>query len=148
MDRGIYNLNLDDLVPNAFIALNNRSNERITEISLDIIKKYGDEVSKKLKQDDKQVVFNLSKDAIILFSEKYSNFFALKDNETHLSKSTYVILNDGIEVKDLVINFRGNLPLGLLLAYTNKQVIQRGLLNYFESPKENSIIKQKKLEYK
>lgn len=130
---------LSDMVANAFIELQKRE-LNINELSLTLIEKYGDEVAKKIKEDGTKTMFSLSRNATEYFRTQYQEFFTLKEND--YNSETTVKLNDGIKIDILIKNFRGYLPLNLLLAYANEDVVQKGLLNnIYESEKQ--IVKKK-----
>jgi len=120
MEKEIFNLYLEDMVVNAFIEINSVSRKKINEISLQTIELYGTFVAKKLEEENAKVVYCLSRELTENFRVIHGDLFTLKDSS--------VILNDGVKVETLIEKFRGNLPLKLLLAYMDKKVVEKGLL--------------------
>lgn len=147
MSNESYVLSFEDMVANAFIELNGRSNERVNEIPLAVIEKYGEEVAKKLISEQVKVSFNLSRNNTENFKSSYGDVFSLKEDKNYLSRYSTVILNNGFDIKYLIKRFRGYLPLNLLLAYIDEDVIENGLLTSDSLVKENNNM-QKKLGYK
>lgn len=130
---------LSDMVANAFIELQKRE-LNINELSLITIERYGEEVAKKLKKEGIKPMFSLSRNSTEHFKTQYQEFFTLKEND--YNSETTVKLNDGIKIDILIKNFRGYLPLKLLLAYTNEDVVQKGLLNNIYEV-EKTLVKKK-----
>lgn len=138
MEQEIFNMFIDDMVANAFIELNNiENNERVNEIPLAIIEKYGDEVAKKIVADGNKVAFCLSRESYEKFKFDYNDFFTTKEGT-----NSSVILNDRIETEDLIKKFRGYLPFKLLLAYMDKEVVKKGLLEPM-GLKQGKVIQKK-----
>lgn len=138
--KGMSCLFLEDMIANAFIELNSK-NVNIKELSLDLVEKYGNEVSKKLKEQNKRVAFCLSRDATEEIKERYKRYFTFND------KISSVILNDEISVSELIVRFRKYLPLDQLFAYMDDQVVEKGLLEPLSMLEHEGSI-QKKLEYR
>lgn len=130
---------LNDMVANAFIELKKRKLSG-NEISLILIERYGEEVAKKLKEEGIKPMFSLSRNSTEHFKTQYQEFFTLKEDD--YTKETIVKLNDGIEIDYLIEHFRGYLPLNLLLAYANEDVVQKGLLNNIYEV-EKTLVKKK-----
>lgn len=144
MNKEMYGIVIEDMVANAFIELNKRNKERVSEISFDIIEKYGNAVFEKLEKDGKKVYFSLSNDNTQRFIINYSNYFTLKDDDIDSDMYSSIILNDDVEIDKLIVRFRTYLPLDLLMAYSDKETVKNGLLEPISLLKqENSI--QKKL---
>lgn len=144
MNEERYMICLHDMVPNAFVELKKRG-INVNELTIDLIEKYGDEVAAKLKKDGKKIMFGLSRTATEHFRVNYQEYFTLKDGENDPEFS--VILNDGIELDELIKKFRGFLPLDLLLAYSNEEVVQKGLLDNM-SIGEKPAVKKKSIKDK
>lgn len=132
MNKRIYYLSLETIVPNAFIELLKR-NQNTENIPLIVIEKYAHEVANKLKQNGNNIKYGLSRNNTNSFSINYSNYFTINDLE---DRPTTITLNKDITIEDLINHFTGYLPLELLLAFQNKEVVQTGLLdNLNQKPK-------------
>lgn len=130
MNNEIYRISLENMIPNAFIELNQRNKERITEIPLSVIEKYGYEVAKKLKKDGKQVIFCYSRASTECFRRQYQEYFTLKDDYLYPTNRYYtVILKDEIEMDKLIKKFRTYISFDLLLACMDEEVVQKGLVD-------------------
>ena len=128
---------LDDIVSNAFIELNCRSEERIKKLSSEVIMKYGQEVLEKLNNQGKWVAFCLSKEATEKFRIQHRRYFTFKEDDLS------VVLNDGIDINELIVRFRTYLPLDQLLAYMDKKKKKKGLLEPLNLLKTENIIQKK-----
>lgn len=145
MKKEKYIICLPDIVANAFIELRNRE-KNVNELTLSVLEKYGNEVASKLKEDGEKIIYGLSRTATEHFKTQYQNFFTVEEDDCNLE--TLIILKDGIKIDYLINHFRSYLPLNLLLAYMDDEVIQRGLLDnisIIEKPlvkKKNFIVKK------
>lgn len=139
MNQNIYQLSLKNLVPNAFIELNNRSETKITEISLETIENYGYEVGKMLKKYQKRVLFLLSRIHTTYFFEQFDDYFIEKSDE--VNHQTTIVLKDGIEIEELEEKFNTNESIGLLQVFMDDSVVKNGLLNHIED--QNSSIQKR-----
>jgi len=120
-----YYLTLENIVPNAFIELKKRD-IRIDTISLKILEQYAHEVAKELKNNNSDVKYGLSRNNTNHFGINYSKYFTLNDLG---DKPTTITLNEEITMEDLINHFTAYLPLELLLAFQNEEVVTLGLLN-------------------
>lgn len=102
-----YNIFIADLVSSAFIiALNN--NERF--LTYEEIEHFGGEVIKYLDDLDIKGNLKLSKTKTDEFLIKYSNFFEARGIQG-------ISLKENVTNEDLINEFRGRLPLDLLLGF-------------------------------
>ena len=137
MNKELYIISLEDLIPNAFIELNQRLEEHVSEIPMVILEKYGDEVARKLKSEGKRIGFCYSRNSIEHIRQKYRDYFCIKENYKE------VILKDEIELSCMIEKFRKYMPFELLLAYMDEDVVQKGLINNM-----NQIVKEKGFQKK
>lgn len=107
-----------DLVANAFIAALKDRGQRF--LSFQQIEAYGERVINVLKDSNDTAVLNLSRDKTGEMFEFFSRFFRAETREG----CSGVRLVDGVTSGDLIREFRGYLPLNLLLAFADERACQ------------------------
>lgn len=125
-----YNIFIEDLVSNAFIiALD--FNERF--LTYEEIEYFGGEVIKYLDNLNIKASLNLSKIKTDAFLIKYSHFFEGKD-------IFGIRLKENITKSDLIKEFRGSLPIDLLLGFVKVEEIHN---NNYQTKEKTLIYKSK-----
>ena len=143
MNTELYIISLEDLIPNAFIELNQRTEEQIYKIPMIVLEKYGDAVAKKLKSEGKKIGFSYSRSSMESIKVLYNEYFILEDEKLYPASYNAVILKNGIELDYMIKKFRTHMPFELLLAYMDEDVVQKGLINNM-----NEIVKEKGFQKK
>ena len=115
-------IGIEDLAANALIELLKQKEER--PISYSALEEYGTRVVQLLSSQGEKAVLILSRAKTDAMFRNYSDFFEETDVEGKLG----IKLKEGKTISDLITEFRGYLPLKLLLAMINSEPLQ-GLLS-------------------
>ena len=126
------NIFIEDIVANGIIEKNKLDGSR--KISIKQAENYGEEVINYLKEKNIDCIMYLNRELTYLFQIKYRDLFTRYSNQFDKG----YILKDDKNIDDLITIFRGYLPLDTLLAFTDKEVIEKGLVN-----KKKKILKLK-----
>lgn len=124
-----YFIGIDTLVSNAFIEL-----YPTNCISYQDIKKYGEEVTKKLESKGHRVLLILDKNLIKPFLMDNKMYF----NMEILGSGYCFVLKQNITHFDLIRKFRMHLDINLLTALTDKETINL----IFKSDDEKKVLKK------
>lgn len=111
-------LHIEDLIANAMIELEKTSKVRSVPLSLAFL--YGDEVIKYLGKQGYYAKVKMGKNSLDLFEMKYTNYFDIYQDD----KDRWYLLNHEKTIQDVTCEFREHLPLEVIRAFTNLDVIQ------------------------
>lgn len=103
-----YNADLSDLAANAFIEV---SELNVRSLTLQLLEWYGEEVRKKLEENCDNIRLFLSRYYTDEFYWRYEKFFKQSEDDKSVE------LNGGITKSLLIEEFRGYLPLDMLIAF-------------------------------
>ena len=128
-------LTIEDMVANAIIELNRMDGSR--KVSIDDALVYGKEVASCLRKRGYFTTLKLNSNLIEDFENRYSNFFF-----KYYDKDSYGYqLHDGIEVDEVVKEFRSPLVIELLDSFTDDDVLSNSFRNVLDI--EHSLLKKK-----
>ena len=108
-----YKIFIEDIVSNAFIEKLKKENCEF--LSFDEIEDYGKKAISLMHSKGLNATLVLSRDLTSNFFEKYSEFF----EEKVVDGLSGVQLKDNVCVNDLINEFRGHLPIDMLVAFLN-----------------------------
>ena len=111
-----YYICMEDLVSNAFIAVG-KQNKRF--LSYTVLEQYGNAVAQALERKNFKSVFRLSRFYTELFLQEYADCFF----ETEEKGEKGICLKKGRHTEELIYRFCGSLPLVLLQAYRNENLL-------------------------
>lgn len=103
-----YNADLSDLAANAFIEV---SELDVRSLTLQLLEWYGEEVRKKLEENCDNIRLFLGRYYTDEFYWRYEKFFKQSEDDKSVE------LNGGITKSWLIEEFRGYLPLDMLIAF-------------------------------
>ena len=132
-----YNLALDDIVPNAFIELKKVDNS-VTSIPLKIIENYGEAVKNKIISNGGHARLCLNRNCTAYFLRCYDKYFYI----TQIENDSYVVLNDDISVEELIVSFRKFIEIDVLLAFMDKEVVDKSLIKPTSENKQFTKIRK------
>ena len=106
-----YYIGIEDLVANALIEKINNSDVRF--ISYQEIESYGAKIVEVLGEKNEKAILIFSRESTSMLLRDYSDFF----EETEVNQAMGIQLKDNKKTEDLIYEFRGYLPLDVLLAF-------------------------------
>lgn len=106
-------IGIEDLAANALIEVLSVGGCRFLTYSK--IETYGNKVVEILNEDEERAVLILSRNSTSAMYSDYSDFF----EEKVINGERGIFLREGKNVEDLITNFRGYLPLSVLLAFVD-----------------------------
>lgn len=110
-----YYIGIEDLVANALIE--KISNSDVRFISYQEIESYGAKVVEVLGNKREKAILIFSRESTSMFLRDYSDYFEETDNGHILG----IKLKDNVKIEELISEFRGYLPLDVLLAFLDKR---------------------------
>lgn len=114
-------IGIEDLAANALIELLRRKETQANRfLSYSEIEDYGSRVIQLLTSKGEKAVLILSRESTDAMFRNYSDFF----EEGCVEGSKGIKLRTGIEVDQLIEEFRGYLALDVLMAFTDEESIQ------------------------
>lgn len=111
-------IGIEDLAANALIELMRRGEK--TFLTYKEIENYGAEVVQRLNEKGEKAVLILSRDYTNALFRNYSDFFEEKIE----SAEKGISLREGVELDELIMEFRGYLALDVLMAFVNERSVQ------------------------
>lgn len=111
-------IGIEDLAANALIESMRRGEK--TFLTYKEIENYGAEVVQLLNEKGEKAVLILSRDYTNALFRNYSDFFEEKIE----SAEKGISLREGVELNELIMEFRGYLALDVLMAFVNERSIQ------------------------
>lgn len=111
-------IGIEDLAANALIEVFSTLERRF--LSYREIEAYGNKVLEILNTGDEKAVLILSRSNTSAMYRDYSDFF----EEKLLDGERGIYLREGKTDKDLIMSFRGYLPLSVLLAFVDRRSLQ------------------------
>jgi len=118
----MYTIYIEDLIANSIIELSQIDGSR--KVNIKKAEKYGNAVIKKLKDQGITADLRLSRDLTAEFEYSYSAYFSVNRID---SRETEYILNPEKTIDDLIKRFRAYLPLDVLIAFMDEEVVKEGL---------------------
>lgn len=132
-----YNLALDDIVPNAFIELKKVDNN-VTSIPMKIIENYGEAVKDKIISNGGHARLSLNRDYTADFCRYYGEYFTIVE----IDNTWYVMLNGDISLEKLIVSFRKFIEIDVLLAFMDKEVVDKSLIKPTSENKQFTKIRK------
>jgi len=111
-------IGIEDLAANALIEVLSVGDRRFLTYSE--IVSYGNKVVEILNEDEERAVLILSRNNTSAMYNDYSDFF----EEKVIDGERGIYLREGKNAGDLIANFRGYLPLSVLLAFVDPRSLQ------------------------
>lgn len=114
-------IGIEDLAANALIESMRRAEKNF--LTYREIENYGSKVVQILNEQGEKAVLILSRENTNELFRNYSDFFEEKE-ENEEKEEKEVALKSGIELEDLIMQFRGYLALDVLMAFVNDRSVQ------------------------
>lgn len=111
-------IGIEDLVANALIESKQSNRKRF--LTYQEIEEYGAQVIRILNENGEKAVLSLSRETTNAMFRNYSEFF----EEREFEGAKGIELKDGKEKEDLINQFRGYLPLDVLMAFVNQKAVR------------------------
>lgn len=111
-------IGIEDLAANALIESMRRVEKNF--LTYREIENYGSKVVQILNEQGERAVLILSRENTNELFRNYSDFFEEKEE----NEEKGVALKSGIELEDLIMQFRGYLALDVLMAFVNDRSVQ------------------------
>lgn len=111
-------IGIEDLAANALIESMRRVEKNF--LTYREIENYGSKVVQILNEQGEKAVLILSRENTNELFRNYSDFFEEKEE----NEEKGVALKSGIELEDLIMQFRGYLALDVLMAFVNDRSVQ------------------------
>lgn len=115
-----YFIGIETLVPNAFIELYPKKS-----ISAKAMENYGYKIIEKLGKMGHRPLLELNRDLTSEFLREYKMYFDLIE----VNNENYFILKDGITKDELIMRARKFLPVDILFAVMDPDVVNESLIN-------------------
>lgn len=117
-DYMCFYIGIEDLAANALIESMRRVEKNF--LTYREIENYGSKVVQILNEQGEKAVLILSRENTNELFRNYSDFFEEKEE----NEEKGVALKSGIELEDLIMQFRGYLALDVLMAFVNDRSVQ------------------------
>lgn len=114
-----FRIGIEDLAANALIEVLQKDKKK-RFLTYGEIEEYGAKVVNILENQNKKVVLVLSRNNTEAFFKDYSDFF----EEDELNSKKGISLKTGVQVEDLIRQFRGYLSFSVLLAFVDKAAVK------------------------
>lgn len=111
-------IGIEDLAANALIESMRRVEKNF--LTYREIENYGSKVVQILNEQGEKAVLILSRENTNELFRNYSDFFEEKEE----NEEKGIALKSGIELEDLIMQFRGYLALDVLMAFVNDRSVQ------------------------
>jgi hypothetical protein len=131
-------IGIEDLVANALIELNGRYG--IRKVTGEQINAYEKSVLEYLKMQGIKAIYYCDRYMFAQFKEEYSDFFTIYED----NNSTIYFMNENVNTDNLTQEFRGYLPLDLLLAFVNENVVKSLTENLVDVKSNNKKLVSRK----
>lgn len=116
-------IRIKDIVANALIEVTNKTD--LNYVTLTQVEDYGDGVIEELRNQGLNPRLISNRYEFEYFKWEFSKYFNFVDD----SDETLCFVNENISSLDLKKEFRGSLPLNVLLAFMNKDVVSKTLIH-------------------